>query len=123
MVVEVFADRSGPDKPVIQSDLFANAISVIGKPADIKTVEELINKLDDAAEDNSVEVRVIPITDLKAGKMAQVLKGIYEEATNETLDITTKEDADKNKTQPDTTPKVTPKQEDKPNDKAPKVAP
>ena len=54
----MYADRRGPDRPVIEADMFANALTIIAKDADLRAMQEIVEKLDKAAQDNSLRVRV-----------------------------------------------------------------
>ncbi|MBL7220010.1 MAG: hypothetical protein ISS69_07845 [Phycisphaerae bacterium] len=84
----MYADRRGVDKPVIESDIFANAITVIGKDADVKTMESVITDLDKAAMDNSIQVKVIPLKGVQAAKMANVIRRVYGQMSDSRIVIT-----------------------------------
>ncbi|MDP6637501.1 MAG: secretin N-terminal domain-containing protein [Phycisphaerae bacterium] len=88
----MYADRRGADKPVIESDIFANAITIIGKDADIKTMEKVINDLDEAAMDNSIQVQVVPLSGVQAAKMAEVIKRVYGQMSDSKIVITESKD-------------------------------
>ena len=88
----MYADRRGADKPVIESDIFANAITVIGKDADIKTMEKVITDLDKAAMDNSIQVRVIPLKGVQAAKMADVIRRVYGQMSDSKIIVTESKD-------------------------------
>ena len=85
---DMYRDRKGADKPVISADIFANAVTIIAKDADLKAMEPIINKLDDAAKDNNFRVRVIPLTAIKADKMAEVLKTVYSQLSGNQVIVT-----------------------------------
>ncbi len=86
---QVFADRRAGDRPFIEADYFSNnALTVIAKEADIKTIESLIRKLDETTKDSSVHIRVIPLTGSKAERMAEVLKRLYGQISKSPIVIT-----------------------------------
>jgi type II secretory pathway component GspD/PulD (secretin) len=86
----MYADRKGADKPVIESDRYANAVTIIGKDADVKAMEPIITKLDEAAKDTSLQVRVIPLSRMRAEKMATLLQRVYGQVTGGDVDVTDK---------------------------------
>jgi len=88
----MYADQRGADKPVIESDIFANAITIIGKDADIKTMEKVIADLDEAAMDNSIQVQVVPLQGVQAAKMADVIKRVYGQMSDSKIVITESKD-------------------------------
>jgi hypothetical protein len=77
---------------VIESDIFANAITIIGKDADIKTMEGVITDLDKAAMDNSIQVRVIPLKGVQAAKMAEVIRRVYGQMSDSKIVVTESKD-------------------------------
>jgi type II secretion system protein D len=85
---DMYRDRKGPEKPVISADTFANAITIIAKDADLKAMEPIITKLDDAAKENNFRVRVIPLTAVRAEKMAEVLRTVYGQLSGSEVIIT-----------------------------------
>ncbi|HOF18243.1 MAG TPA: secretin N-terminal domain-containing protein, partial [Phycisphaerae bacterium] len=85
---EMYRDRRGADKPVIEADSFSNAITLIAKDADLKAMETIIAKLDAAARDNNIQVRVIPMSKMSADKMAEVLRRVYGQMTTSKIVIT-----------------------------------
>ncbi|MDP6542500.1 MAG: secretin N-terminal domain-containing protein [Phycisphaerae bacterium] len=88
----MYAERRGADKPVIESDIFANAITIIGKDADIKTMEKVIEDLDEAAMDNSIQVQVVPLKGVQAAKMAEVIRRVYGQMSDSKIVITESKD-------------------------------
>jgi type II secretion system protein D len=73
----VFAERPAPDRPVVEADVFANSVTLIGRPADVAQAQEIIAKLDETSKDSSVQVRLRPIDRLPAEQMARMLQNIY----------------------------------------------
>ncbi len=86
----MYKDRRGPDKPVIESDIFANALTLIGKEADLKAMRQVVQKLDEAAKDNNVRVRVITLKGASAEKMADLIRQIYGQVTDSEIVVTDK---------------------------------
>ena len=84
---DMYKTRKG-DKPIISADEFSNSITIIAKDAELKVIEPIITKLDDAAKDNSYRVRVIPLTSVKAEKMAEVLRSVYQQMTGNKVIVT-----------------------------------
>jgi len=85
---DMYRDRKGADKPAISADTFANAVTIIAKDADLKAMEPIIEKLDKAAKENNFRVRVIPLTAIKADKMAAVLKAVYSQLSGSDVIVT-----------------------------------
>jgi type II secretion system protein D len=71
----MFSDRRGAERPVIEADLYANAITVIAKDTDLKQIEQLVAQLD--KRDTSLTVRVVPLSKIRAGNLADLLKSVY----------------------------------------------
>ncbi len=84
----MFAERRKGDRPLIEADFFSNAISVIAKPVDWKTIEPIISKLDDAAKDNNIKIRVIPLIGSDATRMAEVIQRIYGQVSESPIVVT-----------------------------------
>ncbi|MBE3134564.1 MAG: hypothetical protein IMZ55_13925, partial [Acidobacteria bacterium] len=87
-LTDMYKDRKGLEKPIITADAFSGAVTVIAKDADLKAIEQIIEKLDKAAEATSFRVRVIPMTQVKAEKMAEVLKAVYSQMTGSEVNVT-----------------------------------
>ncbi len=85
----MYADRKGEDKPVIDYDPASNTVTAIGKEQDLKQIAEVVAKVDEQV-DNSLQVVVIPMKQLKAGKMANVLKTVYEQTNGAKVIVTDK---------------------------------
>ncbi len=76
-VNDMYRERKGADKPVVTPDEMTNTVTVVGKPADLAEIEDLVAKIDERAKDNSIRTRVIPLAPaMKADKMAEALRGI-----------------------------------------------
>ncbi|MCX5676331.1 MAG: hypothetical protein NTX87_15120, partial [Planctomycetota bacterium] len=87
-LTDMYKDRKGLEKPIITADAFSGAVTVIAKDADLKAIEQILSKLDKAAEATSFRVRVIPMTQIKAEKMAEVLKAVYSQMTGSDVNVT-----------------------------------
>ena len=85
----MFSGRRKGDRPLIQADPFSNALTIIAKPSDWKTIEPIITKLDDAAKDN-IKIRVIPLSGVKAKRMADILQRVYGQMSTSSIRITDK---------------------------------
>ncbi|MFP4104932.1 MAG: secretin N-terminal domain-containing protein [Phycisphaerae bacterium] len=83
----MYSDRRGPDKPVIEPDTFANAITIIAKEEDLQQMEPIIAKLDKAAKDTSVQVRVVSVSQVRAERMAEIIKRVYSQMSDNKVRI------------------------------------
>ncbi len=72
-----FEARDEKDRPVIESDIMANTITIIGKKADIAHIQDMIARMDEPSNDNSVQVRLRAITSVPAEQMIKMLTNIY----------------------------------------------
>jgi len=84
---QMYEDRKG-DRPVVSADEFSNSVTVIAKEEDLKDIESVIAKLDEASVDNTHRVRVVPLIDVRADKMAELLRAVYKEMTGADVRIT-----------------------------------
>ena len=84
----MYVDRRGVDKPVIEADTYANALTIIAKPDDLAAMEPIITKLEGTARETSFQVRVIPLTAMKADKMAEVVRNVYQQMTDAEVVVT-----------------------------------
>lgn len=109
----MFSDRRGPDKPIITGDIYTNAITVIARDVDLKEIEPMIAKLDEAAKDNSLQVRVLPLSSMPAEKMAAMLVKVYGEMTEGEVRLGAQ----------DQPPQGQPSSQERPQAPAPQVAP
>ncbi len=87
---EMFKSRRSQDRPVIEPDYFTNALTLIGKDADLKAMMQIVEKLDKAAKDNNIRVRVVTLKDTRAEKMAQLIRQVYSQMTESDIVITDK---------------------------------
>lgn len=89
-VNSMYADRRGADKPTVEADTFSNAVTVIAGDADLKAIEQVITRLDNQSKGMNLRVRVIPLTQAKADRMAQVLQRVYGQMTDASIEVTEK---------------------------------
>jgi type II secretory pathway component GspD/PulD (secretin) len=73
----LFIDRPRADRPVIDYDLQGNGLTVIATTADLALIEPVLQKIDAAAKDSSLQVRMIPLSQVPADRMASMLTNIY----------------------------------------------
>jgi len=83
----MYEDRKG-DKPVISADDFTNSVTIIAKDEDLKVIEPIIAKLDKASG-NGRRIRVIPLVDVRAERMAELLRTVYKQMTGTEVRVTT----------------------------------
>lgn len=86
----MYRDRKGPDKPVVQADTLSNAVTVICKDEDFAMIEPVIQKIDELSKDNSRHVKVIPVSQIQAEALAQVLRNIYPQISGKEVIISGK---------------------------------
>ena len=84
----MYASRRGSDVPVVEVDDYTNSVTVIAKSADMLDILPIVTKLDEGTIDNSVQVRMFPLTDVRASKMAEVIKSVYSQLYGEKVIIT-----------------------------------
>lgn len=89
----MYSSRRGVDKPLVEPDSFSNSLTVIARPADLKEIEPIIAKMDAAARDNNIQVRVVPLTSSRAEKMAELLQRVYGQMTDSEIRIRDRADA------------------------------
>jgi len=83
----MYAARRGTDKPVVEVDDYTNSVTVIAKAEDMLDITPVINKLDEGTIDNTVQVRMFPLADVRAEKMAEVIKSVYSQLYGEKVII------------------------------------
>ncbi len=87
----MFADRRRSDQPLIEADTLGNGLTIVAKEADLKTIETIIAKADEAAKENYIQVRVVPLwPEIRAERMAEILKNVYEQVSGNEVEITDK---------------------------------
>jgi len=74
----MYADRRGATRPVIEADEYSNAVTIIAKEADLRDMEAVVARLDDAIKlDDTPVLRILPMTRLRAVQMAEMIKHLY----------------------------------------------
>src|SRR5688572_27859115 len=86
----VFAERPAAERPVVEADVFANSVTLIGRRADVAQAQEIITKLDETSKDSSLQVRLRPIDRLPADQMARMLQNIYPQMSTGKLKVVEK---------------------------------
>ena len=76
-VNQLYVDLDDSKKPMIQADIFTNSITLIATEDQISEISTLINDLDDAAQDNTLQIRVISSEGVPAKDLAETLTGFY----------------------------------------------
>ena len=85
----LFAGRKKGDRPIVEPDDISGGLTIMAKDADLKVIQEMVNKLDEFALDKYIQVRVITLSpEVTAEEMANTLKRIYEQASGATVEIT-----------------------------------
>ena len=79
----MFLDRPKSEQPTIEADALSNGLTVVAKDADFCAIQAVVEKFDEAAQSSYIQVRVIPLQpQVRADKMAEVLKRVYEQVSN-----------------------------------------
>ncbi len=83
----LFADRPRNERPVIDYDWSGSSLTVIARPPDLAEIEEAIRKLDVSARDTSIQVRMIPLANIPAERVAGILTNIYSQLREGTIQV------------------------------------
>jgi type II secretion system protein D len=83
----LFEERPKAERPVIESDSFANSITIIGSKSDIAEAENLISELDQVSRDQSVQVRMLVVDNIPATQMAKMLQSLYSQMSQAEIQI------------------------------------
>jgi type II secretion system protein D len=103
---DMFRDRPWNDRPVVQMDRESNALTLIGTETDLATMAKVVTKLDTAAARAAVRVRVVPLDDVDAKKMAEMIRRLYAQMTDSPIVVA--ENLTAAQTQPATQPTAQP---------------
>ncbi len=82
----MYEDHKGT-RPVIAADEFSNSLTVIAKDEELKVIEPIVAKLDEASGTGR-RIRVVPLMDVQAGRMADLLRTVYKQLTGNEVRIT-----------------------------------
>lgn len=115
----MYADRKGPDKPVIEADFYTNALTLIARDEDIKAMKQVIEQLDTAARDSNVKVRVIPVSTGRAEEVARQIQRIYGQMSEGRVVITDEIPRRKSDNPENPAPSGEQERENKPDNPAP----
>ncbi|MHC4293979.1 MAG: secretin N-terminal domain-containing protein [Planctomycetota bacterium] len=89
-LVALFEGRPKGERPMLEADLSTNALTVIAKPEDLIQIEQIIAKLDEAARDNNIRFRVVPVPVGRAERLAEILQRVYGQMSGKKVIITDK---------------------------------
>ncbi len=106
-VEAMFAGRPADDRPSVETDPFTNSLTIVARGADIRIIEDLVSKLDAAARESEVEVRVLPLPRMSAERMAQLIQRVYSRMAGTRVEIR------------ETLPERTPRKESSPPERGP----
>ena len=73
----MYADRAKDEQVTVEADFFSNAITVVAKRRDMAEIEETLKRLDEAAIDSRLQVRLVALDKIPAEQMARLLQNIY----------------------------------------------
>ena len=73
----LFVDEDEDNQPIIEADLFTNSITIIATREQIAEMNDTIAQLDEAAMDNTLQIRVISAEGVPAKDLAEMLTGLY----------------------------------------------
>ena len=76
-VAAVYEERPKGEQPVLEVDREANTLTVIAKRSDMPQIQDLIQRLDASAQDNSLQVRLLTVDDVPVEQMVGMLTNIY----------------------------------------------
>jgi len=76
-VAAVYEDRPRGEQPVLEVDREANTLTVIARRSDMPQIQNLIQRLDTSAQDNSLQVRLLTVDDVPVEQMVGMLTNIY----------------------------------------------
>jgi len=76
-VAAVYEERPRGEQPVLEVDREANTLTVIAKRSDMPQIQDLIQRLDTSAQDNSLQVRLLTVDDVPVEQMIGMLTNIY----------------------------------------------
>jgi tetratricopeptide (TPR) repeat protein len=81
-LTQLFASKRGAepnDRVTVVAEGSSNNIIVTANPKNLETVRELLGELDEAAFDNSIQVRVVPLKNTDAATVASIVSNLYEQ--------------------------------------------
>jgi type II secretion system protein D len=73
----LFADRPKDEQVSAEADPYSNSLTVIAPQEDFPAIEEMIRRMDEAAIDRSIQVRMVALSKMPAAQMAAMLTNVY----------------------------------------------
>jgi len=73
----LYADRPKDEQVSAEADPYSNSLTVIAPQEDFPAIEEMIRRLDEAAVDRSLQVRMVALERIPAAQMAAMLTNVY----------------------------------------------
>jgi type II secretory pathway component GspD/PulD (secretin) len=73
----LYADRPKDEQVSAEADPYSNSLTVIAPQEDFPAIEEMIRRMDEAAIDRSLQVRMVPLARMPAAQMAAMLTNVY----------------------------------------------
>ncbi len=73
----LFADRPKDEQISAEADPYSNSLTVIAPQEDFPAIEEMIRRMDEAAIDRSIQVRMVALSKMPAAQMAAMLTNVY----------------------------------------------
>ncbi len=86
----IYADRSRNEQVLVETDSLANSLTVVARKSDLVEIGLLVEKLDAAALDTTVQVRLVPMGKMSAAEMAVLLTNIYPQMSSGQMEIVDK---------------------------------
>ncbi len=86
----IYADRGRNEQVLVETDSLANSLTVVARKSDLVEIEALVEKLDAAALDTTVQVRLVPMGKMSAAEMAVLLTNIYPQVSSGQMEIVDK---------------------------------
>jgi len=80
----LYADRPKDEQVSAEADPYSNTVTIIAPQEDFPAIEEMVRRLDEAAVDRSLQVRMVALEKMPAAQMAAMLTNVYSQiATGE----------------------------------------
>jgi type II secretion system protein D len=73
----LYADRPKDEQVSAEADPYSNSLTVIAPQEDFPAIEEMIRRMDEAAVDRSLQVRMVALEKIPAAQMAAMLTNVY----------------------------------------------
>jgi len=73
----LYADRPKAEQVSAEADPYSSSLTVIAPQADFPAIEEIIQRMDEAAVDRSLQVRMVALEKMPAAQMAAMLTNVY----------------------------------------------